>query len=43
VETIPFRETRNYVQAVLAYNVVFGYLMGDTYTLLTPLEKQAVY
>ena len=43
VETIPFKETRNYVQAVLAYNVVFQYLMGDTHTLLTPLEKQATY
>lgn len=43
VETIPFKETRNYVQAVLAYNVVFGYLMGDTHALLTPLEKQAAY
>lgn len=43
VETIPFKETRKYVQAVLAYNVVFGYLMGDTHALLTPLEKQASY
>lgn len=43
VETIPFRETRKYVQAVLAYNVVFQYMMGDTHTLLTPLEEQAKY
>lgn len=43
IETIPFKETRNYVQAVLAYNVVFQYLMGDTHSLLTPLEKKAAY
>jgi soluble lytic murein transglycosylase len=43
IETIPFRETRNYVKAVLSYNVVFQYLMGDTYTLLTPEERRASY
>lgn len=43
IETIPFLETRNYVQAVLAYNVVFQYLLGDTQRLLTPLERQASY
>lgn len=43
VETIPYRETRNYVQAVLAYNVVFQYLMGDTHRLLTDAERQASY
>ena len=43
VETIPYQETRNYVQAVLSYNVVFGYLIGDTQRLLTPLEQQARY
>jgi soluble lytic murein transglycosylase len=43
VETIPYRETRNYVQAVLAYNVVFQYLLGDTQRLLTPAERQAEY
>jgi soluble lytic murein transglycosylase len=43
VETIPYKETRNYVQAVLAYNVVFQYLMGDTHVLLTPEERQAQY
>ena len=43
IETIPFRETRNYVQAVLSYNVVFQYLMGDTHSLLTPGERQARY
>ncbi|MDZ7781869.1 MAG: transglycosylase SLT domain-containing protein [Halioglobus sp.] len=43
IETIPYRETRNYVQAVLAYNVVFQYLMGDTRPLLTPDERQHRY
>jgi len=43
IETIPYLETRQYVQAVLAYNVVFQYLLGDTQVLLTPLERQAKY
>jgi soluble lytic murein transglycosylase len=43
IETIPYKETRNYVQAVLSYNVVFQYLLGDTHRLLTPEEEQAQY
>ncbi|MEZ5501430.1 MAG: hypothetical protein R3E50_01790 [Halioglobus sp.] len=43
IETIPYQETRNYVQAVLSYNVVFQYLLGDTQRLLTPRERQASY
>ena len=43
VETIPFKETRNYVQAVLSYNVVFRYMLGDTYSLLTPQERTYGY
>ncbi len=43
IETIPYLETRNYVQAVLAYNVVFQYVLGDNQALLTPLERQARY
>lgn len=43
VDTIPYKETREYVQAVLSYNVVFQYLMGDTHKLLTPEERQARY
>jgi soluble lytic murein transglycosylase len=43
IETIPYLETRQYVQAVLAYNVVFQYLLGDTQALLTPLERRARY
>ncbi|RLA60337.1 MAG: murein transglycosylase, partial [Gammaproteobacteria bacterium] len=43
IETIPYKETRNYVQAVLSYNVVFQYLLGDARRLLTPEEEQAQY
>lgn len=43
IETIPYRETRNYVQAVLSYNVVFQYLLGDTGSLLTDAERRASY
>lgn len=43
VETIPFRETRDYVKNVMAYNVVFQYLLGDTPSLLTPTERDARY
>ena len=43
VETIPYQETRNYVQAVLSYNVVFQHLMGQDRSILTPAELQAQY
>lgn len=43
VETIPFRETRDYVQAVLSYNVVFQYLQGGNGSLLTSSEREARY
>lgn len=44
VETIPYRETRNYVQAVLAYNVVFRHLRGEPRgPLLTAGERAADY
>lgn len=43
VETIPYKETRNYVKAVLSYNVIFQYMQGDTQALLTPLEQEASY
>lgn len=47
VESIPFRETRNYVQAVLAYRVIFESLVNNGSTqgvsLLTPAERQADY
>jgi peptidoglycan lytic transglycosylase len=43
IETIPYRETRNYVKNVMSYNVVFQYLLGDTHSLLTADERQALY
>jgi len=43
IESIPFFETRNYVQAVLAYNVVFQYLTGESEHLLTAQERRAAY
>jgi soluble lytic murein transglycosylase len=43
IETIPYRETRNYVQAVLSYNVVFQYMLGDTSRMLTEGELAARY
>jgi len=43
VATIPFKETRNYVQAVLSYNVVFHHLLGVDRSLLTLTELQASY
>jgi soluble lytic murein transglycosylase len=43
IETIPYRETRNYVQAVLSYNVVFQYLIGKPDGLLSPAERALVY
>lgn len=47
VESIPFRETRAYVQAVMAYRVIFASLAqgGETrnIALLTPAEWQGTY
>jgi len=39
IETIPFRETRKYVQNVLAYSVIYGYRTGTTPAMLSPLEQ----
>jgi soluble lytic murein transglycosylase len=38
IETIPYRETRKYVQNILAYSVIYGYRMGTTPSLLSPTE-----
>ena len=40
IETIPFRETRAYVQGVLAYNVVFRKLRNQPAQLLTQAEME---
>jgi soluble lytic murein transglycosylase len=43
IETIPYRETRDYVKAVLAYSVVFDYRLGQSAQLLTVAERSARY
>ncbi|WP_136248857.1 transglycosylase SLT domain-containing protein [Halomonas borealis] len=47
VETIPFRETRHYVQAVLAYRVIFESLANDGDTrgvsMLSSAERRGEY
>lgn len=43
VESIPFRETRNYVKNVLAYNLIFQYLQGDTGRLFSDQEWRQAY
>ncbi|MEM8941111.1 MAG: transglycosylase SLT domain-containing protein [Pseudomonadota bacterium] len=39
IETIPFKETRNYVKAVLAYAVIFDHRLGEDASLLTRTER----
>ncbi|MGH1469927.1 MAG: transglycosylase SLT domain-containing protein [Cellvibrionaceae bacterium] len=43
IETIPFRETRGYVQNVLSFSVIYGYRMGQETSLLTKKEAQPPY
>lgn len=38
IETIPYGETRNYVESVLTYAVIYGYRSGDYLALLTEQE-----
>lgn len=38
IETIPFKETRHYVQNVLAYSVIYGYRLGKDLNLVTESE-----
>ncbi len=40
VETIPYKETRKYVQNVLAYSVIYGYRTGTTPAMLSPSEQR---
>lgn len=40
IETIPFRETRGYVQNVLSFSVIYAYRMGEQRSLLTQKEAQ---
>lgn len=43
IETIPYRETRAYVKAVLAYSVVFDYRLGQDASLLSASERLSAY
>ncbi len=47
VESIPFRETRDYVQAVLSYQVIFESLAkggnSEGISMLSPMEKSVRY
>lgn len=40
IETIPYRETRSYVQNVLAYSVIYGYRLGESRPFITLKEAQ---
>lgn len=40
IETIPFRETRGYVQNVLSYSVIYGYRMGEKSPFITAEEAR---
>lgn len=43
IETIPYRETRDYVKAVLAYSVVFDYRLGEKAQLMGDAERPSGY
>lgn len=40
IETIPYYETRGYVQNVLAYSVIYGYRLGDKKPFITSIEAK---
>ena len=39
IETIPFKETRNYVQNVLAFSMIYAHLLGSDSRMLDEQEK----
>lgn len=39
IETIPYRETRGYVQNVLSFSVIYGYRMGKQMPMLGDLDN----
>ena len=43
VDSIPFRETREYVQAVLAYRVIYRLRAGESASVVTADERQTLY
>ncbi|TVZ39468.1 soluble lytic murein transglycosylase [Alteromonadaceae bacterium 2753L.S.0a.02] len=42
IETIPFKETRGYVQNVLAFSVIYGYRLGQPKNLVTETEAKSL-
>jgi soluble lytic murein transglycosylase len=40
IETIPFTETRGYVQNILSYSVIYGYRLGNLTPMLTESENK---
>lgn len=40
IETIPFNETRQYVQNVLSFSVIYGYRLGQPQTLVSQAEAK---
>lgn len=42
IETIPFWETRGYVQNVLAYSVIYGYRMGKQVPMLGDIANRGI-
>jgi soluble lytic murein transglycosylase len=38
IETIPYKETRLYVQNILSFAVIYGYRTGSKQSFLTPQE-----
>ncbi|WP_158224639.1 transglycosylase SLT domain-containing protein [Agaribacterium haliotis] len=42
IETIPFKETRGYVQNVLTYAVIYGYRMGEPGRMITQKEANSL-
>ncbi len=43
IDTIPFRETRGYVQNVLSYSVIYGYRMGEKSPFITAEEASLLF
>jgi|TARA_Y100000310_G_scaffold337538_2_gene424828 soluble lytic murein transglycosylase len=43
IETIPFTETRRYVQNVLQFSVIFSYRLDQQQTMILPHEKEFFY
>ena len=42
IETVPYKETRNYIKAIYAYDLVYQARLGQRSTLLADLTKLAV-